>query len=79
MCNLSEGVYAKGLDKGLAQGMDKGMALGMDKGMALGMDRSLLESIRNIKQSLNISTEKAMDILKVPVDKRADFERQLGQ
>ena len=75
MCNLSEGVYAKGLDKGLAQGM----AQGMDKGMALGMDRSLLESIRNIKQSLNISTEKAMDILKVPADKRADFERQLGQ
>ena len=75
MCNLSEGVYAKGLDKGLAQGM----AQGMDKGMALGMDRSLLESIRNIKQSLNISTERAMDILKVPVDKRADFERQLGQ
>ena len=71
MCNLSEGVYAKGFDIVLVQCVDKGMAL--------GMDRSLLESIRNIKQSLNISTEKAMDILEVPADKRTDFEIQLGQ
>ena len=92
MCNLSEGVYDRGFDKGvllgmnkgrdegMALGMDKGMALGMDKGMALGMDkgieRTTLAAINKIMTNMHITAKQAMDILDVPAEKRADYEKR---
>lgn len=67
MCNVSRGVY------------DKGMAFGMDKGIALGMDNSTIEAIKNIMQSLNLSSDKAMDILKVPADKREYYKSRINK
>ncbi len=52
MCNLSEGIWEKGLEKGLAQGMEKGLekglAQGLEKGLAQGMEKSLTDIILNM-------------------------------
>ncbi|MDY5231448.1 MAG: hypothetical protein SPH44_10070, partial [Eubacteriales bacterium] len=60
MCNVSRGV------------LDKGMALGRKEGITLGMDNSTIAAIKNIMQSLNVSSDRAMDILKVP-DEKCEF------
>ncbi len=38
MCNVSRGVYDKGIDRGIALGRKEGIALGMDRGITLGMN-----------------------------------------
>ena len=66
MCNVSRGVYDKGLDRGMVLGRKEGMALGrkegMDRGMALGMDKSTLNSISKMVATFNVTIDQAMDI-----------------
>ena len=78
MCNVSRGVYDKGMDRGITLGMDKGMALGRKEGITLGMDNSTIAAIKNIMQSLNVSSDRAMDILKVPDEKREYYKSQIS-
>ncbi len=86
MCNVSRGVYDKGMDRGIALGRKEGMALGMDKGinlgreegMTLGMDKSTLNSIRKIMATFNVTIDRAMDILEVPVEKREYYKNQIS-
>ena len=49
MCNVSRGVYDKGMDRGITLGMDKGMALGRKEGITLGMDNSTIAAIKKAK------------------------------
>ena len=46
----------------------------LEEGRAEGRNDTLLSSIRNIMQSLNISADEAMDILKIAPDERAHFK-----
>ena len=86
MCNVSRGVYDKGMDRGIALGRKEGMALGMDKGinlgreegMTLGMDKSTLNSISKIMTTFNVTIDRAMDILEVPVEKREYYKNQIS-
>ena len=86
MCNVSRGVYDKGMDRGIALGRKEGMALGMDKGinlgreegMTLGMDKSTLNSISKIMATFNVTIDRAMDILEVPVEKREYYKNQIS-
>ena len=69
---------ALGMDKGMALGMDKGIALGRDEGIAIGMDNSTLAAIKNMMNNIHITAKQAMDILEVPAEKRADYEKRLA-
>ena len=70
MCNVSRGVY----DKGMALGRKEGMALGMDK----GIDKSTLNSISKMMSTFNITIDRAMDILEVPDEKREYYKSQIS-
>ena len=74
MCNVSRGVYDKGMDRGITLGMDKGIALGMDK----GIDKSTLNSISKMMSTFNITIDRAMDILEVPDEKREYYKSQIS-
>lgn len=65
MCNLSQGVLEKGVAKGLQQGM------------AQGENRAMLTAIRNLMETLGVTSDKAMDALKVPEADRAQYKEQL--
>jgi len=54
MCNLSEGILERGIKKGEVEGDAKGRAA----------------SVRSLMESLNCTKERAMDLLKVPVNLR---------
>ena len=71
MCNVSRGVYDKGLDRG--------MVLGRKEGMALGMDKSTLNSISKMVATFNVTIDQAMDILEVSDEKREYYKNQISE
>ena len=56
-----------------------GEARGEARGRKLEKVNTLLESIRNIMKSLDVSTERAMDILDIPAEERPMFLEKLNQ
>jgi flagellar biosynthesis/type III secretory pathway protein FliH len=61
MCNLSSGIYEKGIDKGFALGKDEGKAEGRAEGKAEG---SILKSVKVVQNLLekNFTLEEALPI-----------------
>ena len=66
MCNLSEGVERRGIDKGLAQGMAQGMA------------QAKLEILRRMLQN-GMSFELAAQFVGITPEERSDYEALLAQ
>ena len=56
-----------------------GEARGEARGRKIEKVNTLLESIRNIMKSLDVSTERAMDILDIPAEERPMFLEKLNQ
>lgn len=83
MCNLSEGVLAKGLERGIARGLEQGRAEGHAKGRAEGRaegaTENTLASIKNLVKNLGIPVEKAMSILEIPKAERQKYLDLLKQ
>lgn len=61
MCNLSQTVEAKGIEKGIEKGRIEG----------------ILSSIRSLMDSMDWTIEQAMDALKVPEGERSKYMRQI--
>ena len=74
MCNVSRGVYDKGMNRGIALGRKEGITLGMNK----GAEQSTLKSITMIMSNLNLNADQAMDILEVPDEKREYYKGMLS-
>ena len=74
MCNVSSGVYDKGMNRGIALGRKEGITLGMNK----GAEQSTLKSITMIMSNLNLNADQAMDILEVPDEKREYYKGMLS-
>ena len=74
MCEALYELFADELvereNKGKALGKEEGLALGKEEGFIQGMT----QSIRSICASLKMTTDQAMDILDIPLEKRADYE-----
>ena len=48
-------------------------------GEARGEEKSTLKSIKSIMETLDVSAEKAMDILKIPADQRVTFQEKINR
>ena len=70
MCDLSDGFYEKGLEKGIEQGMEQGLEQGMEK--------MLLENIRSLMATFQLSLDKAMDALNVSEEFRPAIRKALA-
>ena len=57
MCNLSKGVWEKGIAEGRAEGMANG----------------ILASIKNLVKNMGISVEQAMSVLEIPETERQKY------
>ena len=71
MCNLSDGVEAKGIAKGIEQGIEQGLEQGLEQGT--------LSSLKNLIDTTGWSVEKALEALKVPEDDREEYIKKLGK
>lgn len=69
MCNLSKGVWEKGMEAGMKAGMETGMEAGMEAGMETGRkegaEQAMRNSIKNLMETLGLTIEQAMSALRV--------------
>ena len=65
MCNLSQGVKERAMEQG------------MTKGVAKGREDAMLQAIKSVMDSLKLSSDAAMDVLKVPSADRAKYRAML--
>ena len=79
MCNISEGYLRQGLEKGLAQGLNEGRAQGRAEGRAEGIIETTLGAIRSVTETLHVSVEQAMGVLKIPESEREKYRTLLAQ
>ena len=66
MCNFSQGVWDKAMEAGMEAGMKAGMEAGMEAGRKEGAAQTMLNSIKNLMETLGLTIEQAMSALKVP-------------
>ena len=70
MCNLSDAIEERALERGKAEGRAEGRA----EGHTEGRRESILESIRNLMKNLDLSLEEAMKALDLPEAERQEFQ-----
>lgn len=58
MCNLGQGLVAKGLAEGL------------EKGLEQGAFQAMLSSVKNLMANVGMSAAQAMDVLEIPAAER---------
>ena len=68
MCNLSEGIFEKGIQAGIARGMETGMAAGE----AIGRMNALFDLVRNGTLTMSVAAEAA-------AMEPSEFERQYNE
>ena len=71
MCNLSKGVWEKG--------MKAGREAGMEAGRKEGAAQNMLNSIKNLMETLGLTIEQAMSALKVPEMDRPKYLEELNK
>lgn len=64
MSSLGQGVFDRGVEKGLAQGLAQGLVQGREEGQV----QARIEMVRTIMKNLNLSLEKALQVLDIPED-----------
>ena len=71
MCNLSEGVWEKGIEKGMEKGIEKGIEKGRQE--------TILATAKNLMKTLKLSVEQAMDAMDVPQAERPKYAELLKE
>ena len=69
-----EEAFEDGVQQGLEQGIERGIEQGIERGIEQGENRKAVTDILNLMNSLNCDMEKAMDLLKTPLDKRENYK-----
>ncbi|NBH74189.1 hypothetical protein D3Z51_19780 [Clostridiaceae bacterium] len=65
MCNLSKGVE------------ERGIAIGLERGLERGIEITTLNAIRNLMETLKLTEEQAMEVLKVPEEEKVKYAGML--
>ncbi len=72
---------AQGLEQGLLQGREQGLAQGREQGLAQGEEKArknMINIIRHLMKSQNLTSEAAMDMLGIPTDQQAKYMEELN-
>ena len=70
MCNFSDFIEQRGIEKGLEQGIEQGLLQGKEEGKAEGKVEATLLHVKKLMQRINVSAMDAMNILDVEDDIR---------
>lgn len=81
MCNLSQGILEKGIERGIERGIEQGIEQGIEKGIVQGEERGILRnqvaSVCALMETVGISSEQAMDMLKIAERERPGIRERL--
>ena len=70
MCNFSDFIEQRGIEKGLEQGLEQGLVKGLEQGLQQGKAEATLLHVKKLMQRINVSAVEAMNILDVEDDIR---------
>ena len=70
MCNFSDFIEQRGIEKGLEQGIEQGLLQGKEEGKAEGKVEATLLHVKKLMQRINGSAVDAMNMLDVEDDIR---------
>ena len=79
MCNLSDGVEARGIAKGIERGRAEGLAEGRVEGRAEGAMEATFAALKNLMGTLGLPLEQAMAVLKIPESDRQRYADLLAK
>ena len=83
MCNLSDGVEARGIAKGIERGREEGRAEGRAEGRVEGRAEGAMEAtfaaLKNLMDTLGLPLEQAMAVLKIPESDRQRYADLLAK
>ena len=79
MCNLSDVLEERAMEKGRAEGLEKGRAEGMEKGMQKGIMLGVTNNIKQLMVNLKMTAEQAMNALGIPKQEQAEYMKLIGQ
>ena len=77
MCNLSQGILEKGIERGIEQGIEQGIEKGIVQGEERGILRNQVASVCALMETAGISSEQAMDMLKIAERERPGIRERL--
>lgn len=75
MCNLSEGVFAHGIEQGIKKGIKKGIKQGIEE----GVEKTSYQCIKNLMETCKISVSEAMNNLKIPKDDQPKYKKWIEE
>ena len=58
---------------GWEEGWEIGWKIGWEEGWEIGRDNAFVQCLENVMNSLSVSIEQAMDVLKVPMEQRDKY------
>ena len=64
-------------EEGRKEGREEGRKAGREEGRKEGAEIATLNSIKNLMETLEISAEKAMDLVKIPAEEREKYIAKL--
>ena len=67
----------QGMEQGIEKGIEKGIMQGIAQGIAQGRETERLFSIRRLMTELQLTVEKAMDVLAIPQSEWARYKAML--
>ena len=71
MCEALRNLLKDEIDRDIAAGEARGEARGEIRGEIRGKENTLLESVRSLRETLKLTSEQAMDALRIPQEDRA--------
>jgi predicted transposase/invertase (TIGR01784 family) len=74
MCNLSSGIYRKGIDEGIEQGIEQGIEKGLEQGIIKGK----IEVVDSLLAD-GFSLERALEIVKISQEAYAQYKASLTE
>lgn len=77
MCREMESLWNKSREEGRIAGRAEGRAEGRAKGRSEGRSEERLNNIKSLMDTMQVSAEQAMNLLKIPVAERTEYSKLL--
>ena len=72
-----ERLISKGREEGREEGIQEGLQLGREEGKQEGREQMGISLIRNVIETMKVTVDRAMDILKISPDEREMYRKML--
>ena len=77
MCRTFEEIRKEGIEQGIQQGIEQGIQQGIEQGIEQGAEQARIDSIRNLMDSLKMTAQQAMEVLKIPASEQSAYAAKL--